>query len=68
MVLTDATSYLSHTILSNPISHLFLTLLILFSLFSFSPSFLPPLQVSPQKTPQVVGKLLDLECAEDFIR
>ena len=25
-------------------------------------------KVSPQKTPQVVGKLLDLECAEDFIR
>ena len=28
----------------------------------------PVLQVSPQKTPQVVGKLLDLECAEDFIK
>lgn len=25
-------------------------------------------KVSPQKTPQVVGKLLDLECAEDFVR
>jgi clathrin heavy chain len=25
-------------------------------------------KVSPQKTPQVVGKLLDLECPEDFIR
>ena len=25
-------------------------------------------KVSPQKTPQVVGKLLDLECNEDFIK
>jgi clathrin heavy chain len=25
-------------------------------------------KVSPQKTPQVIGKLLDLECNEDFIR
>ncbi|CAM9371246.1 unnamed protein product, partial [Choristocarpus tenellus] len=25
-------------------------------------------QVSPQKTPMVVGKLLDLDCSEDFIR
>jgi hypothetical protein len=26
------------------------------------------LKVSPQKTPQVVGKLLDLDCNEDFVR
>jgi hypothetical protein len=25
-------------------------------------------QVSPQKTPMVIGKLLDLDCNEDFIR
>jgi len=25
-------------------------------------------KVSPQKTPMVVGKLLDLECSEEFIR
>lgn len=25
-------------------------------------------KVSPQKTPQVIGKLLDLECSEDFVR
>lgn len=25
-------------------------------------------KVSPQKTPMVVGKLLDLDCSEDFIR
>jgi clathrin heavy chain len=25
-------------------------------------------KVSPQKTPQVVGKLLDLECNEEFLR
>lgn len=25
-------------------------------------------KVSPQKTPQVIGKLLDLDCNEDFIR
>merc|ERR1711871_1761849 len=25
-------------------------------------------KVSPQKTPQVIGKLLDLECIEDFVR
>merc|ERR1711871_1078185 len=25
-------------------------------------------KVSPQKTPQVIGKLLDLECNEDFVR
>lgn len=25
-------------------------------------------RVSPQKTPMVVGKLLDLDCSEDFIR
>eukprot|EP00981_Chlorochromonas_danica_P008853 scaffold2320_cov168-Ochromonas_danica.AAC.5 len=25
-------------------------------------------KVSPQKTPQVVGKLLDLECSEEFVR
>ena len=25
-------------------------------------------KVSPQKTPQVVGKLLDLDCNEDFVR
>ena len=28
---------------------------------------LPPLQVSPGKTPQVVGALLDAEAAEEFI-
>ena len=26
------------------------------------------MQVSPQKTPQVVGKLLDLECNEEVIK
>lgn len=25
-------------------------------------------KVSPQKTPQVVGKLLDVECNEEFVR
>jgi clathrin heavy chain len=25
-------------------------------------------RVSPPKTPQVVGKLLDLDCNEDFVR
>ena len=25
-------------------------------------------KVSPQKTPMVIGKLLDLDCNEDFIR
>lgn len=39
------------------------------SAFHYVPCYQVYVQkVSPQKTPMVVGKLLDLDCSEDFIR